>query len=468
MNNFKKVLAVIIAATLSSCSYIKKIPEHSELPESSYQEEIPVITTESEPEESFDISGQTITWLADYDLNPSENNARSVAVALFEDVYGANINFVHTTAENKFERLSEMLAGGEEVDMFPYEPESFPNGVIKNQFQPLDPYFDVMDINSGLWDNMSDVIDAFEYDGQHYVVPYDISNPIVLTYSRNIVKREKLPDPYELYQKGEWDWDIMMDMMEKFVKNSDGTMTRYGINGYFGQALVHSTGSTVINYADGKFSNNIKDKNIEEAGLFMQKIAEKKLYSPVYVGHFAMDKSTLFFAMGDWALGTSNALNPDSDLMIVPFPKSPNADKNYISCNFNAKMLVKNSSKGEAVATYIKCERIAASQEEYKSAKKEQALLERKNASGKVKYFVTEEQYDALQSYLDTENIVPVFDFAYGMGEKMNSEGDYTYETRGVMNNLSDSVLDGSAESWKKFCDKWTGVIDDTVKSFNK
>lgn len=465
MKNFRKILAVLVAVSLTGCSYIEKIPEYSEPSESSYQVEIPIVTEPVEEEEPFDISGQTITWLADYDLNPSGNGERSVAVALFEDVYGAKINFVRTTAENKYAKLSEMIAGGEEVDMFPYDEADFPNGIMKHWYQPLDDYFDIMGVNDGLWDDMTGVIDAFQYDGQHYVIPYDISNPVVVTYSRKLMEQEGLDDPYELYQQGKWNWDTMMSLMRKFVDNHTG-ITKYGINGSFGQALVASSGSTVVNYSDGKFSNNIKDKELEKAGKFMQDLAKMNLVDNSYVGHFPKDNSTLFFAMGSWALGESNALNPDSDLMIVPFPKSPDADDNYISCNFNARMLLRNSTKGEAVAAYIKCERIAATQEEYKSASKEQALLKKKTFSGTAEPFVTEEQYDALQSYLDTG--VPTFDFAYGMGEKMNSNGDYTYKTRGVMNNMTDSIIDGTVESWEKFRDEWTGVIDDTVNEFNR
>ena len=358
-----------------------------------------------------------------------------------------------------------MIAGGEEVDMFPYDETVFPNGVIKNWFQPLDDYFDIMGVNEGLWDDMTGIIDEFQYDGQHYVMPYDISDPVVVTYSRKLIEQEKLDDPYELYKKGEWNWDTMMTLMRKFVDNHTG-ITKYGINGDFGQALLATSGSTVVNYSNGEFSNNINDKELEKAGKFMQDIAKMNLADNRYIGHFPMDNSTLFFVMGSWALGESNALNPESDLMIVPFPTSPDVGENYISCDFNARMLVKNSTKGNAVATYIKCERIASTQEEYKSAEKEQALVKIKTATGKDKYFVTEEQYDALQSYLDTGK--PVFDFAYGMGEKMNSGGDYTYQTRGVMNNMTTAIIDGTVESWDKFRKEWSKVIDSTVKEFNK
>lgn len=477
MNTLKRILAGISAMAMMMTAFVscgKKDESSSESENNSrYVEEdqfsVDVDEEEVKGDSDVDISGQTITWLAEYDLNPQNNKDRAVALSLFEDVYGAKINYVQTSSEDRFTKLASMIMSGDEVDMFPYEWDAVPNGVVKDQYQPLDPYFDIMGINDGLWDDMEDVIDMFEYNGQHYVVPYMISDPLLITYSRTRMQAEGLDDPYELYLDGEWDWDAMMDMMNKFVSGAGDGQTRYGINGWFGQAIIQSTGRTVVNYENGKFVNNIDDPEIEKAELLIQEIADKKLYNPAWVGYFPDDESTLFFAMSDWALGTSNAKNPDSDLMIVPFPKSPEADDNYLCCNFAAKMLVKGSTKGEAVATYIKCERLAAIQEEYKELAKQKALVVEKTASGLTKSYLTEEQYDALQSYLDTDNITPVFDFGYGMGDRMNGEGDYTYETRGVMNNLTSALLEGTGavDSWATLRDAWTGVIDEEITKFN-
>ncbi len=475
MNKIRKVLAGLAAMSLTMSSVVSCQNKESSSSEdnSRYktEDEFSVDANEEEVkgENSVDISGQTITWLADYDLNPQNNQDRSVALSLFEDVYGAKVNYVQTSSTEKYNKLASMILSGDEVDMFPYEWNAVPNGVAKDQYQPLDPYFDIMGVNEGLWDDMEDVIDMFEYNGSHYVMPYIISDPLLITYSRDLMKSAGLEDPYELYLDGEWDWDAMMDMMESFVSGAAEGQTRYGINGWFGQAIIQSTGHTIVNYDDGVFSNNINDPEIEKAELLMQEIASKKLYDPEWIGYFPDDKSTLFFAMADWALGASNSKNPDADLMIVPFPKAPDADDNYLCCNFAARMLVKGSQKGEAVAAYIKCERLAATQEEYRELEKQKALIVQKTAAGNVRSFVTEEQYDALQSYLDPSNMTPMFDFGYGMGERMYGDGDYTYETRGVMNNLTTALLEGNeaVDSWAALRDAWTGVIDEEVKRFN-
>lgn len=476
MKNLKRYLAVLLSVTAMmstavSCS--KEETSSSSEDNSHYKTEDEFSVSAGEElknEQTADISGQTIYWLADYDLNPTNNNDRSVALSLFEDVYGAKIEWVQCTSEEKFSTLAQRILADQPVDMFPYEWDAVPNGVSKDQYQPLDDYYDVLEMDTELWDGMEDVIDMFEYNGSHYVIPYCVSDPLLITYSRKLMEAEGLEDPRELYEKGEWDWDAFMEMMNTFVSNAPEGVTRYGINGWFGQAAMQSTGETVVKYEDGKFINNIDSPQIEKAQLLLQEMASKNLYQVGWIGYFPDDQNTLFFAMANWALGGSNAKNEDMDLMVVPFPKAPDADEYYLCANFGAKMLVNGSDKGEAVATYIKCERLAATNEEYQEIAKQKALVVEKSAAGVVKSFVTEEQYDAIQEYLDTDNTTPVFDFGYGMGERMYGDGEYTYETRGVMNNLESTLLEGTdvVDSWASLRDAWTGVIQEEVDKFNK
>lgn len=474
MNKLKKYLAVLLSVTAVmscavSCSDKNKSSSENNAHYKSEDEFAVSAGDEIKGENDVDISGQTIYWLCDYDLNPTNNNDRSVALSLFEDVYGGKIEWIQTDSNSKFETLAQRLQADQPVDMFPYEWDAVPNGVVKNQYQPLDDYYDILEMDSDLWTGMEDVIDMFEYKDAHYVIPYCLSDPLCITYSRKLMQTEGLDDPYELYKKGKWDWDAMMDMMNTFVSNAPEKTTRYGINGWFGQAAIQSTGHTVVNYENGVFSNNINDPEIEKAELLLQEMADKNLYNPEWLGYYPDDMNTLFLGMADWQLGSSNAKNEDADLMIVPFPKAPGADEYYLCCNFGARMLVSGSDKGEAVATYIKCERLAATNEDYKKIARDKALVVEKTASGITKSFVTEEQYDAIQSYLDPENITPMFDFGYGMGDEMYGSGEYTYETRGVMDNLEKALLEGGeqVDSWATLRDAWTGVVTEKVNEFN-
>ena len=90
-----------------------------------------------------DISGQEIVWMADYDINPSNNDDRSVALTLFEDTYGGKVKWIQTTSATKFDDLANKIMSDEQVDMFPYEWSCLPNGVYKDQYEPLDDYINL-------------------------------------------------------------------------------------------------------------------------------------------------------------------------------------------------------------------------------------------------------------------------------------------------------------------------------------
>ena len=464
MKNLKRYLAAIAALTMAfaftACS-----SESSEGRTKS-ADDVSIATDNVTDSKDPDISGKEIYWMAVYDLNPKGNADRSVALSLFEDVYGAKINYVATTSDTKFDDLANRINSGDPIDMFPYEWDAVPNGVTKGMYDPLDDYIDLSD---SLWDDVRDYAEMFKYNGHYYVVPYATSDPLAITYSRAMIEEEGLKDPYDLYKKGEWNWDTFMSMMKQFVGNGDGSEERYGCCGWFGQAIVQSTGDTVIHYDGKKFENNIMSASIERAELMQEEIYKLGLYDPNWYGCFPTEGNILFYGMAPWHLSESNAKNPDGDIFLVPFPKDPESDQYYLNMNYGAVMLVKGSQNADAVATYIKCERLAATQEEYKQAAKEKALIQSTNAQGKVTGFITEEQYDFMQTWYDPANIKTVFDFGYGMGSLMYNE-TYDYTTRGVMNNVADALLihyENTPDTWAEIRSQWSSVVDTVVSDYN-
>ena len=462
MNRLKKYQAVLTAAlfifTAASCSSSKK----DSLSEESTTEAVTEETTENEFQAAELNENMTITWLGDYDLNPSGTQKKSTALSLFEDVYGGKINYVTVYAKDKYSRLVQMINSGETVDMFQYDTEVLPSGIRQGWFEPLDPYYEQLGMNEGLWDDMNGVVEDLAYNGEHYVLPYSLSEPFLLTYSRQTIQNEGLEDPYQLYKSGEWTWDKFVGMMETFVGNAPMGTYRYGINGAFGEAALTSTGHSIVNNENGQLVNNIDDEEIAKAEDLMQEIYQKGLYRNNWIGHYANDASILFFAMGDWALYESNLACKDMDLMAVPFPKPTGAERYCNPCEYNARMLVKNSLKGEAVATYIKCERLVATDEKCRETGKKLAL-EPKADGG----FITSEQYDVIQEYLTPTAAFPKFDFAYGMGSGMY--GVDNSNTGAPMNVLTTSFLLGSPYgTWGEMRDAYRDIITAQTDSYNQ
>jgi len=454
--------AAFSAFSCSSKSSSKDVSETTAAPSAA-----PVQQTTSAP----DLTDTDITWLADYDIYPDSNSKPSAALNLFMDQFGGSVNYIYAEPGKLLQRLDTIRNSGGEVDMLPYEVNALPEGVSKGIYAPLDPYYSYMGMEEpGLWDGMNELINRLAYKGQHYVIPYSLSDPQLLTYSRKLIQDDGLDDPYTLYTQGSWDWDHFTNLMDDFTAKAPSGIRRYGITGWFGQAAIQSTGHNVVAYENGSFRNNIDDPAIGKAEQLIKDIADKGLYRSGWRDFYPTDQSTLFFASADYTLGTSNAKNEELDLMVVPFPKSPDTEKQYISCSFNAKMLAAGSTKGAAVAAFIMCERYAATNDKLGLAAKEQALAVEKTGNGVNKSFVTEEQYNAIQTYLDTSKVTPAFDPAYGMGEKMYSPGLYNYETRGVMDNLETVLLEEQtkAATWDILRSAMTSIVADEVDKLNK
>ena len=201
MKNLKRTLAMLLALSLSAAATACGGNSSSESEgRTKSQDDVSIDTADSAINAGDpDIKGQTIYYLGIYDLNPTANQDRTVALTLFEDVYGAKIETIKTTSETLFTDLANRINGGDPVDMFDYQWDSVPNGVEKGQYEYLDSYIDLSD---PIWDGMKDLIEKYKYKGHYYVVPYSVSDYIAITYSRTLIEEEGLTDPYKLYQEG--------------------------------------------------------------------------------------------------------------------------------------------------------------------------------------------------------------------------------------------------------------------------
>lgn len=431
---------------MTACA--EEIPQDSQTMESPESQTEPIAETEPD----FSETVEEIYWLSDYDLNPIQGQQRSTALALFEDQYHGKVTWIWCDPELKSETLTSRIQSGEPVDMVSYDMTDFPVGVLENQYQPLDAYLDLTD---PIWNDMQDAIENYAYQGEHYVIPYATENNLLLIYDKNLCQKNSLADPYALYQSGEWTWDTFQEMMQEFVAKNPG----YCISGNIGRGILQSTGVKIL----GGYENHLNDPAVTAAENFLQEISDAELYTPEFYSN--AQENILFYAMEDWALDRSNAMNPDADYMAVPFPKAPDAEQYYLSGTHEAKMLVKNSEKGNAVAAYIYCERLAHTDPAYQEAAKQNALTGQTSAAGQVLSYRTEEQYNAIQSYQTDLELIT--DPGYGMGSILYGNGEYTYETKGVMNRLEESILKDQ-KTWEQILADCQPLLDTALENYDK
>lgn len=187
-----------------------------------------------------ELENKTVKWMSDWDINPEfEGKDVAIDLAVFQERYGAEIEYHYVPYENRYEKLAEAINSGEGIDFF-YggNLDAFPKGAVKEMFQPVDDY---IDFDSPLWKDVKDFNDSAKWsDGKHYLAITRATDSCVVIYNRKTIQEAGLEDPAELYAKGEWDWDAFQNMLNKFV---DPDNQKYGIDGWFFEfGLMGTTG----------------------------------------------------------------------------------------------------------------------------------------------------------------------------------------------------------------------------------
>ena len=399
-----------------------------------------------------DISGKTLKWLGIYDLNPTNDSPeRSPELALFEDTYGAKIEYMPTTSDKRFDDLATSILGGTSPDIFAYEWRTFPYDISKGQYQAIDS---LVNWDDPKWAAVKDTADSFIWKGEHYIAPlgYSFNDTQVLMYNKTTMADNGFEDPYELYLNGEWDWNTFVDMMKTYVESNDSGSERYGIGGWWANAFVYTSGETMVTYDGTKFGNNLRSQKIERAQGVLEDIFKNNLIKRGWIGGESafVDDSILFYSMGTWAYNAAAKSCPDDVIQIVPFPKDPDSDKYYVSNKVFAYMWVKGSENADCVKAWFDCNRTVNYDEKYVEATKEKFL---KNNDG-----WTSEMYDIAMNFYDPDQFVQAYDYGYGLS---------TYMSDTLMTVLYEGIANEQFEDWVQAREEYYSIADEEIKVYN-
>ncbi len=415
-------------------------------------DDIEVEALEEEDVMDVDISGKKLKWMGIYDLNPTNDSPeRSPELALFEDTYGAKIEYVPTTSDKRFDDLATAILGGTSPDIFVYEWRTFPYDISKGQFQPIDSLVDWEDPK---WADVKDTADGFIWKGEHYIAPlgYSFNDTQVLMYNKTIVEDEGFDDPYELYLEGKWDWSHFVEMMKKYVEDHPGEEV-YGIGGWWANAFVYTAGDTMVTYDGTAFHNNLRSEKIEKAQGVLQDIFRSGLIKRGWIGPESafLDDSILFYGMGTWAYNAAALSRPDDVIQIVPFPKADGSDENFVSNKVYSYMWVKGSENGDCVKAWLDCNRTVNFDEKYVEATKQKFLA---NSPG-----WTDEMYDLVMDFYDDEKFTQAYDYGYGLSTLMADD---------VMSQLYEGIANELFEDWVVAREEYYGIVDEEINVYNE
>ena len=117
-------------------------------------------------------------------------------------------------------------------------------------------------------------------------VPDDYGHSLFVCFNKDMFAREGLPDPYELYEQGLWNWDTVEDLAIKLTKDTDGD----GVNDQFG---FHWIDPTYYIFANG--GQQIK---VDENGKMVFAMQDEAVYEALRRYH--QWQNVLRVTTGDW------------------------------------------------------------------------------------------------------------------------------------------------------------------------
>lgn len=410
-----------------------------------------VIFTEAEVKEiDKDQPTGTIKILIYYDLVGSAADL----VDLFESRYGGTIEQeICSSGTAYFEKLGTLVASDLSPDITRYEWASFPHGISRNMYTPIDSY---IDLDSELWVGMKGIAEEYAYNGKHYYVPYTLSSNFAINYNRLVLEEYGLEDPMELYMNGEWTWDSFRDLLRKWC---DISPDHIGYTGVGAMSFIATTGTKIVDVKGTEIINNLNSEKIVRCMEYLEDLCKQGLTGEGYIdpGEAFVDGNLLFLGMEPvWSYGAAceslYRKNIEYDMVFVPFPRDPVADNYYIAYDSFGYMIPSGAKNIKGAVDWITLNReektnpdnIAKERSEQTDSStkyygkcpeckysyienntEELTVCPNCGTARKVKFnaYYSETQYDLLQDMITPENgkFVMLFDNVNGFNSDLSS-----------------------------------------------
>lgn len=363
-----------------------------------------------------ELENKTVKWLSNWDINPDGTGKKTPAdLALFQEIYGGNIEFTKCSDDDRFTKLSEGISSGEGYDFFyTGDLDAFPKCAISNYFAPADDY---IDFSSKLWEGAKATNDSLIWGGKHYLsVIQATGDNVACVYNRKAIQEAGLEDPAKLYANGEWTWDTFENMLEKFVDNKNN---RYGIDGWwFEFGLMNTIGVPPVGIEDGKLKSYIDSEQMERVQNWLYDLKQKGYIAigsgdygwvdkPQYIG----EGKLLFYPVGLYEFYKTKDQWTEKfgeDVAFVPMPKDPKADNYCIPVGMESYAFISGGQNPQGVAKYLDCKRFCVINDQARSIADSIFIDD---------YGWTQEMVDMRTEMNRLANEHPVFDLSRGVSE---------------------------------------------------
>lgn len=246
--------------------------------------------------------------------------------------YDLTVQYITVPYESKRTKLVQMVAAGDAPDLISMD-EGFMTLINNNLCQPVEQYVDFSD---KIWDSVRNLNENRKINGKTYELILHAVPSRMFFFNAKLFKESGINDPLYYYEKGQWDWDKMVELAKKMTKdlNNDGVNDQYGFGGESLQFMcMGSVNQAFITMdSNGKIKNNMKNADLAKAMKFFVDLQTTyKIWpsSPSFTNILNGKLAMGYF--GAWNINSVDGAKKmwkSGDLKYVPTPSAPGM-KNY-------------------------------------------------------------------------------------------------------------------------------------------
>lgn len=333
-------------------------------------------------EPSYDFGGRVFRIGSYYDMTPDpESNAVNAALAArieyVEKNYNCTIEFIDLGEDYVDDYTTSVLSGNPICDIgYAITTTVLPTLIEGGIAYPISD-LGVIDFDDYKW--RKDVIEAGYYKGKNYTML--LADPEIrygIFWNKTLFNEYGLPDLYELYEKGEWNWATFKDIAQKanVDKDNDGIIDIHGFNAResFAWCYLYSNEAYIAEKTDTGMTVDLSDARIMDALTAFQDFTSTVTYRAIDWSVDDWDSLILSFQNGtsmmcleEFWISYMYLNKMTDDWGWVPFPMGTSAE-NY-SCygkENGCRIILNGVDKPEEVAlVYDLITDIADTEEEF-------------------------------------------------------------------------------------------------------
>ena len=217
---------------------------------------------ETAPMPERGLSVKEVSYFAWGTLEDKWGSAPKSLQNLFKREFGITLTPVIVSYDMYWESLMTLVGAGTPPDLATLPNWNFyPTPITEDLLLPLDG---LIDFSGPLWDSTRELRDANKWKGKTYVPFISQYHMTWFFFNKTMFNNYGLETPQDYYERGEWTWEKMQELADKFVMRDEAhEIVQWGVV-FQTNDLIATTGLELVkmNEAGDGYEFNLKDPKI--------------------------------------------------------------------------------------------------------------------------------------------------------------------------------------------------------------